>query len=229
MKSPLTDNCNLRHLVAFSSPVPGQLAPLARKSLRRAKAVQAYCAVLAPEVRRVEQKQNEGHSALLQGLGELGDVPTVHVPWLLRLAHIRWGGRPSQTEGTSDSHFPIYFLLHTHPHYRGLGFVMFNSEIPQGSSWHTAMCVSSAKFLTISLQVPDRRRLKCSHQRECKRTHCVAGSASAPLSHLELKFGLRKEFHHFWKRRSKKLYPRPSTNVVRSWLWSGACCQTMRP
>lgn len=46
-------------------------------------------AVASPELRKTEQKQSEGHSALLQGLGEVGDVATVHVPWLLRLAHIR--------------------------------------------------------------------------------------------------------------------------------------------
>lgn len=31
----------------------------------------------------------EGHSALLQGLGEVGDVAPVHMPWLLRLAHVK--------------------------------------------------------------------------------------------------------------------------------------------
>ena len=31
----------------------------------------------------------EGHSALLQGLGEVGDVAPVHLPWLLRLAHVK--------------------------------------------------------------------------------------------------------------------------------------------
>lgn len=56
---------------------------------RRNRAVQPLKAVAVPEQKKAEQKQNEGHSALLQGLGEVGDVPTVHVPWLLRLAHIR--------------------------------------------------------------------------------------------------------------------------------------------
>ena len=30
-----------------------------------------------------------GHTALLHGLGEVGDVAPVHLPWLLRLAHIK--------------------------------------------------------------------------------------------------------------------------------------------
>lgn len=30
-----------------------------------------------------------GHTALLHGLGEVGDVSPVHMPWLLRLAHIK--------------------------------------------------------------------------------------------------------------------------------------------
>lgn len=34
-------------------------------------------------------KRGEGHSALLQGLGQVGDVSASHMPWLLRLAHIR--------------------------------------------------------------------------------------------------------------------------------------------
>lgn len=34
-------------------------------------------------------KRGEGHSALLQGLGQVGDVAPSHMPWLLRLAHIR--------------------------------------------------------------------------------------------------------------------------------------------
>ena len=52
-------------------------------------AVQALQAVAAPPGLKAELRHAEGHSALLQGLGEVGDVPTVHVPWLLRLAHIR--------------------------------------------------------------------------------------------------------------------------------------------
>ena len=46
-------------------------------------------AVLTPE-RQAQEKGYEGHSALLQGLGEIGDVQTTLVPWLLRLAHIRY-------------------------------------------------------------------------------------------------------------------------------------------
>ena len=53
-----------------------------RRQLRVAAAVTAPAKPGA--VRRVE-----GHSALLQGLGRLGDVAPSHMPWLLRLAHIR--------------------------------------------------------------------------------------------------------------------------------------------
>ena len=33
--------------------------------------------------------RNEGHSALLSGLGAVGDVAASHMPWLLRIAHVR--------------------------------------------------------------------------------------------------------------------------------------------
>lgn len=59
-----------------------------RKANARSRNV-AVKSIAAPMEVKGEQKRNEGHSALLQGLGEVGDVPTVHVPWLLRLAHIR--------------------------------------------------------------------------------------------------------------------------------------------
>ena len=32
----------------------------------------------------------KGHAALLHGLGEVGDIPPTLMPWLLRLAHIRY-------------------------------------------------------------------------------------------------------------------------------------------
>lgn len=34
-------------------------------------------------------KANEGHVALLNGLGEVGEVAPALMPWLLRLSHIR--------------------------------------------------------------------------------------------------------------------------------------------
>ena len=34
--------------------------------------------------------RNEGHSALLSGLGAVGDVAASHMPWLLRIAHVRY-------------------------------------------------------------------------------------------------------------------------------------------
>lgn len=56
--------------------------------LKRSRAI-AEPRELTIDQSKAPVKLNEGHSALLQGLGEIGDVPTVHVPWLLRLAHIR--------------------------------------------------------------------------------------------------------------------------------------------
>ena len=48
---------------------------------------QAACAAAAVEAQPVAR--NEGHSALLSGLGAVGDVSASHVPWLLRIAHVR--------------------------------------------------------------------------------------------------------------------------------------------
>ena len=46
-------------------------------------------ATIAAPAKPAPGKRAEGHSALLQGLGRLGDVAPSHMPWLLRLAHIR--------------------------------------------------------------------------------------------------------------------------------------------
>ncbi|KAL4423465.1 hypothetical protein ABPG77_005417 [Micractinium sp. CCAP 211/92] len=54
-----------------------------RQHARRAGLVTA--AVAAPAA----PGREGGHTALLHGLGEVGDVPAVHMPWLLRLAHIK--------------------------------------------------------------------------------------------------------------------------------------------
>jgi hypothetical protein len=35
------------------------------------------------------QAAAEGHHALSKGLGQVGDVATAHLPWLLRLAHVK--------------------------------------------------------------------------------------------------------------------------------------------
>lgn len=65
-------------------------SPSEEADLRHTRCLKVRVGVQAAlEQRETVQKQNEGHSALLQGLGEVGDVSTQHVPWLLRLAHIR--------------------------------------------------------------------------------------------------------------------------------------------
>lgn len=33
--------------------------------------------------------QDAGHFAMVQGLGQIGEVDATHLPWILRLAHIR--------------------------------------------------------------------------------------------------------------------------------------------
>eukprot|EP00887_Chlorella_sp_A99_P000547 scaffold17.g547.t1 len=56
----------------------------------RPRAVRAQAAVAAPPRPAIDSKRPaEGHTALLQGLGEVGDVSPSHMPWLLRLAHVK--------------------------------------------------------------------------------------------------------------------------------------------
>jgi hypothetical protein len=65
---------------ALASSLRSRLKPCQRLLTRPA----CSAVVEAPAKRAVE-----GHSALLQGLGEVGDVASVHLPWLLRLAHVK--------------------------------------------------------------------------------------------------------------------------------------------
>lgn len=46
-------------------------------------------AIAAPPRSESAAKSGEGHSALRQGLGNVGEVPPALVPWLLRLAHVK--------------------------------------------------------------------------------------------------------------------------------------------
>lgn len=43
----------------------------------------------SPPVLPQHVNNGQGHVALLHGLGQVGDVPPTHMPWLLRLAHVR--------------------------------------------------------------------------------------------------------------------------------------------
>lgn len=66
-----------------------------------------------------------GHSTLLHGLGDVGDIPAAYVPWLLRLAHARSKiaggdsahavqvGYPSLFGRSSDAgmRYPLYLSL----------------------------------------------------------------------------------------------------------------------
>ena len=58
-----------------------------RRHQQRFATTTAAAAAAAPAPAR--QAGADGHSALLHGLGEVGEVSPVHMPWLLRLAHIR--------------------------------------------------------------------------------------------------------------------------------------------
>mmetsp|Transcript_26101 Transcript_26101/g.57021 ORF Transcript_26101/g.57021 Transcript_26101/m.57021 type:complete len:697 (+) Transcript_26101:262-2352(+) len=55
-------------------------------------------ATIAEPHKAPAQKASAGHSALLHGLGDLGDVSATHMPWLLRVAHAR-----SRTSGCDST------------------------------------------------------------------------------------------------------------------------------
>ncbi len=47
-------------------------------------------AVRAATLQAETKPASEGHTALLHGLGSVGDIAPSHMPWLLRLAHTRY-------------------------------------------------------------------------------------------------------------------------------------------
>lgn len=62
---------------------------LRSRSSHRAKTTpQAAVQEAVRPASHAHKKAGEGHSALLQGLGSVGDVPPALMPWLLRLAHV---------------------------------------------------------------------------------------------------------------------------------------------
>ncbi len=65
--------------------VPPQHSRAGRRRQHARRAGLVVAAVAAPAA----PGREGGHTALLHGLGEVGDVPAVHMPWLLRLAHIK--------------------------------------------------------------------------------------------------------------------------------------------
>ena len=56
-----------------------------RQQRRQQRAAVVASAAAAPS----KPAGSEGHTALLHGLGEVGEVAPVHMPWLLRLAHLK--------------------------------------------------------------------------------------------------------------------------------------------
>ncbi|KAK9816841.1 hypothetical protein WJX72_005809 [[Myrmecia] bisecta] len=65
-------------------------APVPKQSRRQGKQERlCRCQAIAAPPKPLSKAATEGHSGLQHGLGELGDVPTAHVPWLLRLAYLR--------------------------------------------------------------------------------------------------------------------------------------------
>lgn len=65
------------------APVQQQQQQQCRQLKQRAAVVASAAAAPA------KAAGSEGHTALLHGLGEVGEVAPVHMPWLLRLAHIK--------------------------------------------------------------------------------------------------------------------------------------------
>ena len=78
-------------------------------------------ATLSP-THRSKPDHGEGHTALLQGLGAVGDVAPSHMPWLLRLAYLRYeaygrhrAGRNARSIKWSDACLPAKFGLEAFP------------------------------------------------------------------------------------------------------------------
>lgn len=71
------------------SPVQSLPHKLVGRRAERRGRLEVSNAIAAPPDHRPVQSA-EGHSALLQGLGELGDVTPGLMPGLLRLSHIRY-------------------------------------------------------------------------------------------------------------------------------------------
>jgi hypothetical protein len=78
-------------LLCTPPPAPQTLAPRPATMQRRQERSHrsCICAAVAAPPQQQHARAAEGHSALLQGLGEVGDVAPTLMPWLLRLSHIR--------------------------------------------------------------------------------------------------------------------------------------------
>lgn len=98
-------------VAAVPHPAPFTSAPavtcvrasVAQPAARRRGTTTVAAAVAAPERPATSSVgPAAGHTALLHSLGDVGDVAPAHLPWLLRLAHIKskHGGGDSQA-GTS--------------------------------------------------------------------------------------------------------------------------------
>lgn len=46
--------------------------------------------------------QDAGHFAMVQGLGQIGEVDATHLPWILRLAHIRSAEKGDSSSSAMD-------------------------------------------------------------------------------------------------------------------------------
>lgn len=71
-----------------------QQQPLPQRQQQRSRATRLHAAAAAnaaapAAARPASTAADSGHTALLHSLGEVGDVATMHMPWLLRLAHIK--------------------------------------------------------------------------------------------------------------------------------------------
>ena len=77
--------------------------PRAKQCLQRSSlCCQATLTLEAPAAS--PSRVNQGHAALRHGLGQVGNVPPTLMPWLLRLAHIRYAQAAHATHCTAN-HF----------------------------------------------------------------------------------------------------------------------------
>ena len=80
-----------RHTPAAAAPLTHPLAPAIERGSSSARPQWVCSAVAAPPAAPHHARAAEGHVALQQGLGEVGEVSPALMPWLLRLSHIRSG------------------------------------------------------------------------------------------------------------------------------------------
>ena len=87
--TPRPQFVSARHTPAAASPLTHPLGTAIERASSSARPQWVCSAVAAPPAGPHHARAAEGHVALQQGLGEVGDVSPALMPWLLRLSHIR--------------------------------------------------------------------------------------------------------------------------------------------